>query len=118
MIPQPEFGNIFLCSDFVDFRKSINGLAAIVESELGLSPFQSSLFIFCNRHRDKIKALYWNRTGFCLWYMRLEKDKFIWPEVSHNGVMELTAKEIAFLFDGFDIRKVSPHQTLNYSKIS
>jgi transposase len=52
----------------VDFRKSIDGLSALVEQELELSPFGSALYVFINRQKDKLKALYWHRNGFCLWY--------------------------------------------------
>jgi transposase len=63
----------------VNMRKSINGLAALVENELELSPMNEVLFVFCNRARDKIKMLYWERNGFVLWYKRLEKQRFQWP---------------------------------------
>ena len=67
---------VYLCCDIVDMRKSINGLSAIVEQELEVSPFSTHLFVFCNRRRDKIKILYWERSGFVLWYKRLEKQRF------------------------------------------
>lgn len=62
---------VYLHRGIVDMRKSINGLSAIVEQELGLSPFAPQLFVFCNRKRDKIKILYWERSGFVLWYNHL-----------------------------------------------
>jgi transposase len=62
---------VFLCCDVVDMRKSIDGLSSFVEQELVLDPFASALFVFCNRKRDKIKILYWERSGFVLWYKRL-----------------------------------------------
>src|SRR5262249_40484307 len=67
---------VYLYRGVVDMRKSIDGLSAIVEQELGLSPFAAKLFVFCNRRRDKIKVLYWERAGFVLWYKRLEKQRF------------------------------------------
>ena len=74
-----DAGAIYLHRDSVDFRKSINGLVTIVEQEMQLSPFAPALFVFCNRNRDRVKVLYWDQTGFCLWYKRLEKEKFKWP---------------------------------------
>jgi len=53
-------------------------LAAIVEGELQMSPFADALYVFINRARTSIKALYWDRNGFCLWQKRLEKDRFAW----------------------------------------
>lgn len=70
---------VFLYRDFVDFRKSINGLSLIVEQKMQVSPLTGSVFVFCNKGRDKLKVLYWDKTGFVLWYKRLEKDKFKWP---------------------------------------
>ena len=70
---------VYLHRDVVDFRKSIDGLAAIVEQQMDLDPFADALYVFCNRHRDRLKVLYWDQTGFCLWYKRLEKAKFKWP---------------------------------------
>ncbi|WP_299020014.1 IS66 family insertion sequence element accessory protein TnpB [uncultured Photobacterium sp.] len=75
---------IYLYRHFVDFRKSINGLAALVESETTLALDSGALFLFTNKQRDKIKILYWDTTGFALWYKRLEKDKFKWPVREKN----------------------------------
>ncbi len=70
---------VYLCRDTVDFRKGINGLAVLVEETLQLDPFSEHLFVFCNRRRNRIKILYWERNGFCLWQKRLERDRFAWP---------------------------------------
>ncbi|MHC4223071.1 MAG: IS66 family insertion sequence element accessory protein TnpB [Planctomycetota bacterium] len=59
---------VYLCRDVVDMRKSINGLSLLVEQTLALDPFSPQLFVFCNRKRDKVKILYWERSGFVLWY--------------------------------------------------
>jgi transposase len=67
---------VFLYNQPMDMRKSIDGLALIVEQQLEQRPFEGDLFVFCNRQRDKIKLLYWERNGFVLWYKRLEKERF------------------------------------------
>lgn len=67
-----DFDTVYLHRAPVDFRKSIDGLAAIVERELALDPFARSLFVFTCRRRNKVKILYFDRTGFALWYKRLE----------------------------------------------
>lgn len=66
---------IFLYKDAIDFRKSINGLIVVIEQELERSAFEPALYVFCNRARDKLKILYWDNTGFALWYKRLEKAR-------------------------------------------
>jgi len=106
--------HIYLHRDVVDFRKSINGLMVVVEDEMKISPFNGGLFIFCNRSRDKIKALYWDETGFCLWYKRLEKDKFKWPRKSNQSRIEVTAQQWQWLLSGLDLSKMQMHQPLAY----
>ncbi|WP_138976569.1 IS66 family insertion sequence element accessory protein TnpB, partial [Photobacterium damselae] len=71
--------DIYLYKKCVDFRKSINGLAAIIENDTDLPLGTGALFLFTNKQRDKIKILYWDQTGFALWYKRLEKAKYKWP---------------------------------------
>lgn len=75
-----EPSQIYLHLDAVDFRKSINGLIVVVEQQLELSPFMDALFIFSNKKRDKLKVLYWDKTGFALWYKRLgaTRSRFIY----------------------------------------
>jgi transposase len=74
--PLTDKPTISLHREPVDFRKAVNGLMIIVEQEMELSPFDDVVFVFCNKSHDKVKVLYWEQTGFCLWYKRLEKHKF------------------------------------------
>lgn len=73
MRPDPGLAKVYLCIEPVDFRKAIQGLSLLVEQALELDPFEATLFVFINRRRDKLKILYWEKNGFCLWYKRLEK---------------------------------------------
>ena len=59
---------IYLRPGKTDFRKSVNGLSVLVEETMKLDPFGESYFVFCNRTKDRLKILYWDRNGFCLWY--------------------------------------------------
>ncbi|NDV93251.1 IS66 family insertion sequence element accessory protein TnpB [Alteromonas sp. 345S023] len=72
--------DIYLYMDVVDFRKSINGLIVVVEQDMNLNPFRDALFVFCNKKRDKVKILYWDKTGFALWYKRLgaTRSRFVY----------------------------------------
>lgn len=94
---------VFLHHAFVDFRKSINGLAALVESELELPSMSGAVFVFCNKGRDKLKILYWDRTGFALWYKRLEKDKFKWPTKVSGSTLALSEQQLHWLLSGYDV---------------
>jgi transposase len=109
---------VYLYRGVVDMRKSIDGLSAIVEQELGLSPFSSSLFVFCNRKRDKVKIIYWERSGFVLWYKRLEKERFPWPRRDKDGVLQMTGRELNWLLDGIDLFRLQPHEDLSYRSVA
>jgi hypothetical protein len=75
MRPSNDLTEIYLCMKPVDFRKGINGLAVMVECELERDLFTGQLFVFTNRRRDKVKILYWEKSGFCLWLKRLESER-------------------------------------------
>jgi transposase len=107
-------GQIFLYRDPVDFRKSIDGLGAIVEMELGMNVFTGALFLFINRGRDKVKILYWSRNGFCLWYKRLERERFAWMTGAGSPSWEISPEELRWLLEGVDIWVSRPHKTLKY----
>jgi len=104
---------VYLYADPVDMRKSIDGLSALVEQEMSLSPFVDAVFVFCNRGRDKIKILCWERNGFIVWYKRLEKQRFYWKRDS-NDITTLDGHVLNSLLDGLDIWPKKAHKTLNY----
>ena len=76
MRPSNHLDIVWLCRDAVDFRKGINGLSILVEEQLVRDPFSGQLFVFVNHKRDKIKILYWECAGFCMWQKRLERERF------------------------------------------
>ena len=71
--------DIYIACGYTDMRKSIDGLAAVVQEQFSLNPFTSSLYLFCGKRRDRIKCLLWEGDGFCLLYKRLENGSFRWP---------------------------------------
>jgi transposase len=107
--------HVYLHRDPVDFRKSINGLSLIVEHEMTVSVFDAALFVFCNKRRNKLKILYWDNSGFCLWYKALEKEQFKWPRKANNDIVELTSEQFDWLLRGFDIGRMQAHKTLNFT---
>ncbi len=116
MRPREEV-EVFLCREAVDMRKSINGLSVLVEQALGLDPFAEQLFVFCNRKRDKVKILYWERSGFVLWYKRLEKERFPWPREGSEALVSMTGRELNWLLDGIDWFRLKPHASLSYESV-
>lgn len=108
---------VYLCREAVDMRQSINGLSIRVEQGLELDPFAPALFVFCNRKRDKIKVLYWERTGFVLWYKRLEKHRFAWSLPGDAEVLSLTGRELNWLLDGIDVFAMRPHEAISFETV-
>ena len=117
MRPSNDLPAVYLCRDIVDFRKGINGLSVLVEQVLEHDPFSEHLFVFCNRSRKKIKILYWERSGFCLWQKSLEKAHFKWPRKSEPGVITLRGQQLNWLLDGYDILRFKPHESLHYHSV-
>lgn len=111
-----NFNSVLLHRDPVDMRKSINGLAIIVLEELGLSFDEARLFVFVSRCGKKLKMLYWDKSGFALWYKRLEKQKFCWPRVADEAILQTSAEQLHQLLCGFDVFQ-KPHKTLQYQQI-
>jgi transposase len=102
---------IYLYPAPVDFRKSFNGLALIVEQHLDVSLMSGALFVFSNRTRKKLKVLYWDSTGLALWNKRLEKEVFKWPK-SNKSSITLNEQQLHSLLGGFAI---DGHQPLFYA---
>jgi transposase len=102
---------VFVQLGFVDMRKQINGLAALVQECRPNGPFDGSYFVFCGKTRRVLKILYWDNSGFCLWQKRLEKDKFPWPRDRHD-LDEVTRENMRLLLKGIDIWK--EHKPIRY----
>jgi len=118
MIDWPQDVAIYLHRQPVDFRKAINGLSVIVEDAMGRSPFEHALFVFCNRKRNRIKVLYWDKTGFALWHKRLEKERFKWPRLMEDSVVSLSHQQWLWLLSGIDFTQIKPHQALFFQAVS
>jgi len=112
-----SISTVYLHRAPVDFRKSINGLSIIVENDMSLSALSGALFVFCNKKRDKLKLLYWDKTGFALWYKRLEQEKFKWPRKMIEETIELDETQLHWLLEGYDITKMQAHTALNYQTL-
>ena len=89
----------------VDFRKGANGLAALVKEQLGSDPFSGVLYVFRSRRADRVKLVFWDGTGLCLFAKRLEDGKFRWPRIQ-DGVMRLSAAQLGALVEGLDWKRV------------
>ena len=117
-IGKKKLAGIYLHRKPVDLRKSINGLGLLVEETMGLDLFAANLFLFSNKRGDKLKILYWDDTGFALWYKRLEKSRFRWPVKQAEAVIQIEQQELSWLLEGYDIWKMEPHKKLSYRQVS
>jgi transposase len=96
--------NIYIACGYTDLRKSIDGLVNLVKERLGLDPFSSSLFMFCGRRCDRLKALLWEGDGFVLLYKRLEGGQYQWPRTPEEA-RKLTAQEYRWLMEGLSVNQ-------------
>ena len=107
-------GNIYLVTGRTDMRKSIDGLSLIVRDVLELNPLSQAWFIFCNRQRDKLKILFWDTNGFWLYYRRLEKGRFKWPNTSvHSPAITIDQHQLNWLLSGLEIDSAKAHKPLS-----
>lgn len=109
---------VYLACGKTDMRKSINGLMEIVKSGFNLNPFDDALFVFCNRKRDRIKILEWDGDGFWLYFKRLERGHFRWPEPGEEATMTMTGEELSYLLGGTRIELKIKRKEVFERKIS
>ena len=111
MLGNETVERVYLATGNTDMRRSIDGLAAIVKLQFGMDPFEPSMFVFCNRARDRLKILRWDHNGFWLYYRRLERGTFQWPE--HGAtVTQLSMREFRWLLDGLSPIQIQAHQAV------
>jgi transposase len=108
---------IYVHREAVDFRKNINGLAALVEQALKLDPFAPAVYVFRNKARNRIKLLSWQRNGFWLLMKRLESERFVWPR-REQAVIELSVEQMHWLLDGVDIDALRGHRALRVARVA
>ena len=106
---------IYLRPGSTDLRKAVNGLAVIIEKEMAGEVFSGNVFLFCNRNRKLLKAIWWDRNGFWLSQKRLEKDRFPWPSTT-EAVQELSSNELIMVLSGINF--FNAHKELFYKKVS
>jgi transposase len=96
---------VMMATKPVDFRKGAEGLAALVREQMQADPFCGAVYVFRAKRADRVKLVFWDGTGVCLFAKRLEDGAFRWPNVQ-DGVMHLTAAQLSALLEGLDWRRV------------
>ena len=100
---------IWVAAGVTDMRRGFDGLAAMVQQQLGQDPFSGALFLFRGRRGHLLKILAWDGQGLVLYAKRLERGRFVWPAATAGGVVSISASQLAYMLDGIDWR--NPQQT-------
>ena len=117
MLDQGGPDRVYLACGPTDMRKSIDGLAALVQQAYELDPFQNAWYVFCNRDRDKLKMLRWDHNGFWLYYRRLERGRFRWPRRSEEAVQLVSRRQLQWLLDGLNIEQRKAHPEVHATRV-
>lgn len=112
MIQFHDIAQVYMVRGYTDLRKGIDGYASLIQDKHHLDPFQDALYIFCNRHRNKIKCLYWDGSGFWLLYKRLDKGHFKWIK-NEEGTIILTHQQLKWLLEGLRIEQKTAFKKSN-----
>lgn len=96
---------VMVATKAVDFRKGAEGLSALVREAMSSDPFNGTVYVFRAKRADRIKLIFWDGTGMCLYAKRLEDGKFQWPSLG-DSIMRLTAAQLSALLEGLDWRRV------------
>lgn len=107
---------VIVACGYTDLRRGIDGLAAIVQQQFDLDPYTNTLFLFCGRRRDRIKALYWEDNGFILLYKRLESGSFQWPR-QESEARALTPQQYRWLMEGLSVDQPKAHKPMSGMEI-
>ena len=103
---------VYIACGYADQRRGMDGLAAMVQQQFNLDPFTNALFLFCGRRRDRIKALYWEGSGFVLLYKRLESGSFQWSR-RESEARALTPQQYRWLMEGLSVDQPKAHRPVN-----
>ena len=118
MLRMTPSAKVYIALGPTDLRNNIDGLALMVERQFQLDPFDNSLFVFCNRKKNKIKILYWDKNGFWLYYRRLEEGRFHWPDKKdRNKTMAITEQQLSWILDGLMLEEKSAHKEVLKRKL-
>jgi transposase len=118
MLSTIDARRVYLACGATDMRKSIDSLAAVVSVTFELDVFSSSWFVFCNRGRDKLKILHWEHNGFWLYYRRLERGRFRWPQQDQAGPMAITRRQLDWLLAGLSLEQAQAHREMAGRKVA
>ena len=118
MLAETPVRDIHLACGPTDMRKSIDGLAALVQLAFELDPFSEAWFVFCNKDRDKLKLLRWDHNGFWLYYRRLERGRFQWPKAVDGPTKTVSHRQLLWLLDGLHLEQKRAHKPVEARQVA
>ena len=95
---------IYLACGATDMRRGFDGLSAQIQQEMSLDPFDGAIFVFRGKSGNRVKLMWWDGQGLCLFYKRLEQGKFVWPSTK-DGTAHLSNAQLSMLLEGIDWRR-------------
>ncbi|MFZ3067417.1 MAG: IS66 family insertion sequence element accessory protein TnpB [Gammaproteobacteria bacterium] len=108
---------IYVSTTAIDMRKSIDSLSVLVQQDFNDDPLSGHLFIFFNRTRDKVKILYWDRNGYVLHYKRMEKHRFVVPNLVGLSQLIITETQLNGLLAGLNFEIMGDFNEIDYDKL-
>ena len=114
MLRLSEDTRIYVASDFVDFRKAINGLSALVIEQFERPVNDGSVYVFYNRDCSRVKCLFWDKNGFVLYHKRLERGRFKFDK-RQDDTYVITHQQLDWLFAGLDFKLMAAFPMLNFT---
>ncbi len=112
----PPSVRIFVATEPADMRRGFDGLSAMVREFVGEDPLSGHLFLFRNRRGDRVKILYWDRSGYALFYKRLERGVFRIPRASGERSIEIDSSELLLVLEGIDLRGAKRQKRFSLSE--
>ena len=104
MLTWPPTVRIFVSTQPTDMRRSFDGLAMMTRENMGQDPLSGHLFVFFNRRGDRVKIMFWDRSGFCIWYKRLEQGVFRLPQsIVNMPNPEVEIADLSLILEGIDL---------------
>lgn len=116
MLDVSNIDKVYVSCRKADMRKSINGLAVIVQESFELDPFENAIFLFYNGNKTRAKLLKWDHNGFVLYYKRLEKGRFPIPTYNSKGAAIITGPQLRGLLDGISLEQFAKTNGSSYRK--
>lgn len=111
-LPEPQV-RIWLCTEPIDMRKSFDGLSALVRNRLQEDPLDGELFVFINKRKTHLKVLYFDRSGYCIWYKRLEQGQFNF-RAGTGGKRRLDWTQLKLLLEGIEVEQFRQYKRYSY----